>query len=364
MHPDEEGFVYPKVYAQKCVDCGLCVNRCPILAPCNEIKAKKAFSGIIEDDTIRFSCSSGGLFWALASHFIQRNGVVFGAAFDDKWNVIHTEAHTFSQLALFKGSKYVQSSLNNIYPRVREYLQEGRNVLFSGTPCQIAGLRSFLNKDYQQLLLVDIACHGVPSPGLWQSYLLSLKKDLADEIIYVNFRDKKKGWKDYYLTIELSEYNHSLKEKKRVISERPINNVYMGLFRNNYSLRPSCYQCKFKSGKSGADITLCDFWGIPSSSRFNDDKGASSIIVFSEKGEKILSELCNVSLDSIDYNYLVKNNLGLVGSVPKPELREMFWLRFQALGIRGVKKYARPDMNEVRRLLINSFKNKIKAFIR
>lgn len=365
LRPDDEGFWYPHINEDVCVNCNLCEKVCPILSIRCEVSKIDAYSGIINDESIRCTSSSGGLFWALSSYVIDKGGIVFGASFDENWNVVHTEAKTLNQLTAFKGSKYVQSSLDGIFSRVKDYLKSQKSVLFSGTPCQIAGLRSYLRVEYPQLYLVEIACHGVPSPALWQSYLQFLKKDLADEIKSVDFRDKKNGWKSYQLTIDILRYSRLTKRKRKVISERPINNLYLGLFRKNISLRPSCYQCNFKSGKSGTDITLCDFWGISSSSRFNDEKGASAIIVYSKKGDRLLSEIKNtVSLDVADYDYIVRNNHCLVGSVQEPAIRKEFWRHFQTKGIIGVRKYAKPSINEIYKVLLSTIKNKIKAIIR
>lgn len=172
---DNEGFLYPYVDVSSCVDCGLCEKVCPVINQGEAKQADKVYAAINPDDNIRLRSSSGGVFSMLAERIILENGVVFGARFDDNWEVIHDSCETIEGLAAFSGSKYVQSKIGNCFSRTEKYLKEGRKVLFSGTPCQIAGLHKFLRKDYDNLLTVDVVCHGVPSPAVWRAYLKELK---------------------------------------------------------------------------------------------------------------------------------------------------------------------------------------------
>lgn len=171
MKADKEGFLYPEVDLSQCVDCKLCEKVCPVLHPALLDRKPKVFAGINNDIKIRLQSSSGGIFTLLAEQILHKGGIVFGACFDEHWNVVHSYTDTIEGLEHFRGSKYVQSYVGDSFVQVKKFLDEGREVLFSGTPCQIAGLKNFLRKPYHNLLTVDVVCHGVPSPKVWQSYL-------------------------------------------------------------------------------------------------------------------------------------------------------------------------------------------------
>ena len=213
MSQDEEGFLYPSVNKETCVDCGLCEKVCPVInqrTPHN--KVQQTYAAINMTESIRMSSSSGGVFRAIADIVIQDNGVVFGARFDDDWSIIHDCTETLDGLAAFQGSKYVQSKIGDCYQRAKTYLDQGRKVLFSGTPCQIVGLNLFLRKPYSNLITVDLICHGVPSPRVWNEYLKEeiarqcnrknsvLPRPIHEKDVLVEgiaFRDKSEGWKKY-----------------------------------------------------------------------------------------------------------------------------------------------------------------------
>lgn len=198
---DYEGFYYPQVNKDVCIDCGLCEKVCPELHQFEVNKTSKAYAVINRQDNVRLQSSSGGFFSALAQNFIDKGGYVFGARFDKLWNVIHSCTNKSEELQFFRGSKYVQSNMNNCYMRAKDLLKKGENVLFTGTPCQILALNNFLRKDYSNLITAEVVCHGVPSPLVWNKYLYSLKKKLTHDDSYqytsINFRDKKLGWTKY-----------------------------------------------------------------------------------------------------------------------------------------------------------------------
>ena len=230
-----------------------------------------------------------------------------------------------SSLNRFRGSKYVQSSIGKSYREVRDFLMKDREVLFSGTPCQVAGLKSFLKKDYEKLLTVEVACHGVPSPKVYQDYLKYVSKDRIESITEISFRNKRKGWLHYRFII-----NAMIKGKKKIIlNEKRSDNYYMQSFLKNYNLRPSCYECSFKAGCSNADLTLADFWGVwDIAPDFFHKTGVSIILINSIKGKANVEQL-DIEKIIVDYSNVVKYNSCLIHSSIKPSNRSLFWQYWQ-----------------------------------
>lgn len=297
MVQDEEGFLYPQVDDSTCIDCGLCEKVCPIINQKHTDGPLRVFAAKNPDETIRKESSSGGIFAMLAECIIHEDGVVFGARWDKYWNVEHSYTDTIEGLKAFCGSKYVQSDINGCYQHAETFLKGSRKVLFSGTPCQIAGLKTYLRKDYDNLLTVECACHGVPSPGLWQKYLSEVTKGKSVEEI--NHRDKRTGWRNYSVVIkfaptsELSEPSELSKHSE--LSAPHDDNPWTRAFIKNLTLRPSCYQCAFKTFKSQADITFADLWGdktlMPEQ---NEDKGITLVIARSHKAAELLKNVKSI----------------------------------------------------------------------
>ena len=291
MKKDEEGFCYPRVDKEVCVNCGLCEKTCPILNAKRDGSGKSVrqntYVAYHLDEKIRLESSSGGVFTALAEDVIQQGGIVFGAAFDHEYLVHHIGVENLSDLEKLRGSKYLQSRTEDTFREAKAALDQGRRVLYSGTGCQIAGLKAYLKQDYANLLTVDILCHGVPSPALWTLYLAEMEKKHGGTVRRVSFREKKPGWKNYSVSISFSNNNI---EYEKCFREEP----YMQMFLKNICLRPSCYQCKFKTINSQADITLGDCWGIEKyMPEIDDDKGISGIFVHSENGESAVSRIAS-----------------------------------------------------------------------
>ena len=332
---DKEGFLYPQVDTSTCIDCGLCEKVCPVLNQDEERKPLQVYAAKHTDDEIRMKSSSGGIFTLLAEHIIDKGGVVFGARFNENWEVVHDYTETKEGLAPFRGSKYVQSNIGNSYKQVEDFLKTGREVMFTGTPCQVAGLKKYLRKDYANLLTVDFVCHGVPSPMVWRKYLeeeIARQGDDANSVLAsskvspvvtgVNFRDKSTGWKKFSFVLNFSKASAE-GEQNIVLSSVYTDNAYMNAFLSDLSLRPSCYVCPAKAGKSGADITIGDFWGIENAMRkVDDDKGVSLLIINSARDCQFSDLGCDVI--SVDLEAGIGSNLSYRYSVALPVNRHYF----------------------------------------
>jgi len=286
MREDREGFLQPRIDGKTCIKCHKCEKTCPILnkeAIRNDVETR-AYAAINKDEVIRAKSSSGGVFHALAKWTIEHGGVVFGARFDDKWEVMHDFSEDMEGVISFMGSKYLQSRIGDTYKQARKFLEQGRWVLFSGTPCQLGGLRAFLGKEYERLIQVDLICHGVPSPSVWRSYLKGFVN--KGEILSVSFRDKEEGW--------LRFQNVTTTTTTTTIREHQMENPYFSGFLKNVYLRKSCYNCQFRTYQRKSDITLGDYWGVNElCPEMFDDKGTSIVFVHTAKGESVLSELNN-----------------------------------------------------------------------
>ena len=302
MQADEEGFLYPQVDATICIDCGLCEKVCPVINQNDIRKPNCVFAAINMDDNVRARSSSGGLFSLLAERIILHGGVVFGARFDEDWQVVISSAETISQIDVFRGSKYLQARVGDSYLQCKQYLDAGREVMYTGTPCQIAGLKRFLRKRYDNLVAVDFICHGVPSPEVWKRYLDDVVGSGTKTIRGINFRNKSIGWKRFSLAIDYCD-----EEQNKTLISPLDKNPYLRVFLSDIILRPSCYKCPAKEGKSFSDITIADFWGVhnmvPS---MDDDEGTSLCLVNTEKGKSVIPyekmHHKSTSLDALRYN--------------------------------------------------------------
>lgn len=322
MIPDREGFLSPIIDNSVCVDCGKCTSICPLLMDKSKREGLSSetdpYGCINLDNIVRNASSSGGVFSLLAEEVILHDGVVFGARFNDVFNVVHDYTETLEGASHFMGSKYVQSDIGRSFIHAKDFLDSGRLVLFSGTPCQIGGLLAYLQKDYENLLCVDLICHGVPSPILWSKYLEYHKAKNGDNLESVCFRNKKEGWYRYslILSFESNKYVASL-----------TNDPYMYFFLNNFSLRYSCYDCGFKTKRRQADITLADFWGVDKTyPEIFDDKGTSLVFVNTLKGKKAFQSLSGkASSMSVDATLALKYNSAMLNSVTLPKQRYSFF---------------------------------------
>ena len=306
MKADDEGFLYPIVDKETCIECGLCEKVCPVMNQAKPQQPLKVYAAYNKNEDVRIQSSSGGIFTLLAEETIKKGGVVFGVKFNKYWMPEFDYTENVKGIAQFRGSKYVQAIVGNAYKRAEEILKAGRDVLFCGTPCQIAGLKKFLRKEYDNLLTVDIICHGVPSPKVWNMYLkeicCSLYKDLPVEkkqtvltmgetykscIEAISFRSKITGWKKYSFLIKLYFPNSNGKNSV-LFTEKYFKNSFMRAFLHDIITRPSCYACPTKQGKSHSDITIADFWGLNRvDPAFDDDRGCGAILINTANGETV-----------------------------------------------------------------------------
>ena len=350
MKTDKEGFDYPIVDESTCVKCKKCINVCPILHKEEIENNPVAYACFNKDEEVRTESSSGGIFTLIATNIIKDNGVVFGARFNELFEVEHSYVESVEDIKVFRGSKYVQSKMGYTFTKVKKFLEDGRKVLFSGTPCQIGGLKSFLGKDYKNLICIDIICHGVPSPKVWKDYLEWAEQKYKSKCIGVDFRNKKKfGWAAHKETLQLKDYRGKV---KCFHSE-----VFKNMFYSHYTIRPSCYKCPYKDIMHPADITIADFWKIDSAiPGFNDDKGVSLVLINNEKGEKVFDL---IKKDLIYQTSTVEKCMMSTMQRPfsKPEDREEFWDSYLKKDFDFMaKKYGEYG-------LINAFKRSFKLGI-
>ncbi len=323
MKSDSEGFWYPEVRVEDCIHCGKCISVCPII----QKKSQKTDSGIDplayaaynQDLATRLESSSGGIFTLIAECVLQAGGVVFGARFDDGFNVFHDYVEGVEDLDVLRGSKYVQSKIGNSYRYVERFLEQGRLVLFTGTPCQISGLRYYLGKNYDNLVLQDIICHGVPSPKVWQKYVAFRENRAGASTKRIAFRRKDKGWKRFSISFL---FNNDM-EYRQILTQ----DLYMRAFLRNICLRPSCHACHFKTVNRTSDITLADFWGAQYVLRdMDDDKGTSFLVIHSEKGKQLLERLADKMVyQQVDVWQGIKYNTAMVKSAIAHPRREEFF---------------------------------------
>ena len=317
MRYDKEGFLYPEFDLKKCVECGKCKEVCPVIKPQNNIKQNRTYACYRKDFEKRMQSSSGGIFAILAEKIISEKGLVCGASYSNHMEVVHSFADNIENLQQLKGSKYVQSDIGNSYKRIKVELKSGRKVLFSGTPCQVAGLKNFLGTDYENLICIDLICHGVPSPKVFESYI---KENYGDkELVNINFRNKKNGMKNTYLEYCFHD-GSSLFEK---YDESP----YIKGFIQNLYLRPSCYECGFKKDNLYSDITLGDFWGLEHEyPEFGDVYGISAAVIHTSRGVEYFNKISDecVFLE-VNEEIVGKHNQSFLSSSHLNKKRKQFY---------------------------------------
>ena len=346
MQEDSEGFKYPVIDQDKCINCGLCKKTCPVLNTKNNFAINSCYAAYSKKEEKKMNSSSGGIFSLIANYILDNKGIVIGSAFDNKMQLKHISVVNKNGLNKLSGSKYLQSDLNNVFSYIKENIKN-KKILFVGTPCQIAGLKAFLKNDYDNLMCVDLICHGVPSPKLFRKYIDELNTKHSDYVTDYIFRDKSPGWDTY-----------------KSFTQPAKDNEYMKLFLSDIALRNSCYNCNFKFGNKYSDITLGDFWGIKAVYPEMYNKiGVSAIIINTNKGKEIFNCLQkNINFKECDIKNILHGNPSLQSSCKKPKKRESFFNNIEYLTIDKLVQQYVPKMNIFKKI-INKIKRVIKKYI-
>ena len=322
MKQDNEGFVYPVVDEKRCLNCGKCTVVCPNF---------QRFAKVKENYTASFYASygknfqkvkegsSGGIFELLAEEIIGIKGIVYGAYLDEKIRVRHGRATNIDEVMKFRKSKYLQSDMTGIFNRIKEDLDEDKNVLFTGTPCQVAALYSFVGRDYSNLFTVDIVCHGVPSELVFEKYICSVEEKNGKKIISLCWRNKEEGWGPNRISLYFDDGSS-------IVMKSQENPMQVGFLDNLY-LRPSCYNCNFAKMPRIGDITLGDFWGYDGTLlKENNNKGLSLVVLSSQKGESLYERIREKVIDEkVEQQYCVDRSYHLANAPKNNNMRENFF---------------------------------------
>ena len=344
MAAGEGGFLYPSINESLCIDCGHCQTVCPALH--HETYAAKplpkAYAAHHLEDGALEHCSSGGIFQLLAQDILQRGGAVFGAAFDDSFQITHRQAETWEEAKEFQSSKYVQSSIGTAYQQAKSILDCGRPVLFTGTPCQISGLKLFLGKDNSNLLCQDIICHSIPSPKVWSDYLNRHAEKHHCGIKEVQFRKKEPNWEGYHFQITF--------EDGSLYNCPGSDSSYMKAFLNGLISRPACYSCPFKGLHRASDLTLADFWGVQQvcSSAFHA-KGTSLVLLHTQKAVEIFQRISTkISAQEVDPTQAVSYNQAATTPLKQPKRYQWFWSHYTGRNLEEIVNYClRPPVTSL-----------------
>lgn len=340
MHTNNKGFLYPIIDESKCIECGKCRRICPILNVKikENIEDKKTYACWSKDSNLRAISTSGGVFTNIAKYILSKDGVVFGAKFDENFKVIHDECKNLNELKDFRGSKYVQSEIGDSYLKAKKYLDNKVLVLFTGTPCQIAGLNSFLGKEYSNLLTMDIVCHGVPSPLIFSDYIKYIEEKKGDKIKNISFRYKKPSWSVFSMKIDFQKSNSYIRDKYK--------DPYLVGFLSDYYLRDSCHNCKFTNLDRAGDITVSDYWQYKSYSKSmrNNEKGISMVMINNSKGKEVFDIISKeLVYEERSLKDAVGSNSSLSRSYPKNKKSDEFWEYYFKNGFsETVIKYLNP----------------------
>jgi len=321
MEDNSEGFWFPKIDSGRCIGCDLCEKACPVLneIPINKTEEDvKVYALVNRDEAVRASSSSGGAFSAIADYVLERGGVVFGAAFDENYDVHHIAVEDPVELYRLRGSKYVQSRIGDTYKQAEAFLQAGRMVFFTGTACQTSGLLGYLGSDHENLITQDLICHGVPSPMAWRKYLRFRERLERSKVERIFFRDKTYGWHDWHISLKF--------RNGREFSQNQRDDMMIAAFLRGKCSRESCYDCPFKQKYRLADFTLADYWGIEKiAPELDDNRGISSCYANSPKAEMVLREISDkVILHQMDLDTAVAHNEAMVESERLPKDRADF----------------------------------------
>lgn len=321
MESDKEGFWYPKVNYNNCIKCNLCVKNCPALNIQNQnediLEKADVIAAYSKNEKIRLDSTSGGIFSEIARYFINENGIVYGAIYNREHLVEHYRGTTMEDIDRLRQSKYLQSNIGNIYQNVREDLNEGRKVLFVGTPCHIAALNNYLNKNYENLTTIDFLCRGINSPEAYKQYLKDLEKKYSSKIKKIIFKNKAYGWHRFSTKV-------IFENGKEYIQDRYTDTYMRGYLEGNLFMRPSCHECKYKTLPRHADITLGDFWGIEKvKPHLDQDKGTSIFMLNTKRGKEIFEIVKNrIIFEGMKIEDIYLGNIALTEKVNLSEKQQ------------------------------------------
>ena len=344
MVEDRCGYIYPQINENRCINCKMCVKVCPVLDGVKLNQPKECYAGKVKDEQKLLKATSGGIATQLSEYFIDNGGVVYGVSFDKKCTVTHVRINQKDLLGKLRGSKYVHSYINETFKLAKKDLINGKKVLFIGTPCQIAGLKKYMMKEYDNLYTIDIICHGVPSQKFLKDEVKRINKSL--DIDRVNFRDKK-----------FNEFTFSIqKNNEDLFFEHWIKSPYFFTFMNSITYRENCYHCKYAQSKRCSDLTIGDFWGLGEDSKFfkEKDKGVSVMLPCTEKGNKLLKMISNtVIFESRSLGEAVNGNDQLMHSVNKDKrvekIKELYQGDFFNVYKKVMKKhYYKQKVKEIK----------------
>lgn len=355
MEYDNEGFLYPVIDESKCISCKKCIKVCEYNKEIVKVNNQKVYAAINRDENIVNKSSSGGLFIPLSDYILNENGMICGAKFNEDYLVVHDITNNKQIRDSFCGSKYLQSNVGNIYKEVEQNLKLGTKVLFSGTPCQVDGLKNYLDKEYDNLVLVDIVCHGVPSPIVFKKYIYKKIKKYKGNISNLTFRYKKAGWGTQNLKIDFNNGKSYV--------NRNYKDSYYYLFINDFMLRPSCYKCRYSNTNRVSDITIADFWGIEEvKPDFPRKNGVSLLIVNTIKGEKLVNNIQDkLIIEESSFEEATRRQINLSHPTIENKGRKLFFKLYDKLGF-SAANFVMVDCIKIMRKPVNALR-KIKAKI-
>lgn len=363
MDVREDGFAYPHINTDRCVQCGQCMQSCHALGNGPQRKALACYAAQISQEKILQVSTSGGLFYALAQSILSQDGVVYGCAYDDQYNASIERADTLEKIIRMHGSKYVWSSSSDSYPCVKADLENGKTVLYTGLPCQIAGLKKYLRIDYPTLYTVDVLCGGAPSPYAFQRYLETLTDEAGKKNLQFQFRDKEKYGSGVNCTYFVNGVKHH---------ENYLENSYYYAFssKSRVTWRTSCYECNYKSISRASDMTIGDYWGVEKyHSAFRPQDGVSVVLINSDKGSSLFERIKGLlHFEESCASYATERN-SLVneiseGHVKKPDERDEFFRMLRVKGWKAVdRKFLRSRKVILRKQLLLKIYRKCRQII-
>lgn len=369
MREDEEGFKYPVKFEASCIHCELCKKVCPNVNKDNITKSdeydvdSEAYLAVQHDEAILDKSASGGVFSAIVDAFCEENSAVFGVEFDDNLNVIHSYIEGTKDINKYRKSKYVQSDIRHTYEEAEKLLKQGKKVLFTGTPCQIGGLKLYLRKEYHNLFCADLVCHGVPSQMIFDKYIECLQAKYKGKVSSYGFRHKtytaKNGWNSKNIKVNIG---------KKIIVKNSQEDTYLRGYHSELFYRPSCYKCKYANPERVSDITMADFWGVEKI--FPEEqlhKGVSVFLVNTKKGHELVDKLAKtMRIEPVEKEFVIRSIGQLNKAATLHPKRELFFrvLETQDFDKAIEQSIPNPKPSLIKRILSKIFPNKVKVLIR